>query len=71
MALSLKMFEGKTIIDIQNAVNEWINIKESDGLNIKREQIGVAFDSLHQQPLIIMSVWYETVIKKEENHGNR
>ena len=64
MSLQLQMFQAETIVDIQNAVNEWINIEETRGLEINYSETTMAFDPNLNHPIIIISVWYETVIEE-------
>jgi len=70
MSIQLQMFYGKGIVDIQNQVDEWINIDESLGLDIKWTEMSINHDPRTDQQQIIIAVWYEMDInKKDKEHG--
>ncbi len=64
MPLQLQMMQGKTIVEVQNAVNEWINIEETKGLEISFSETAMVLDPGSNKPIIVISIWYETVIEE-------
>jgi len=65
MSLKLQMFQGRNIVDVQNAVMEWINIEETTGLTIKHSETSMVLDPVDRKITIVISVWYETVIEEK------
>ena len=66
MIPSLQMFQAEKIDDLQTSVEEWINIIEPQGLNIKWTELTSLYDAAVMKPVITMALWYTTDIEKKQ-----